>query len=353
MVRCMILLTLLLLPGYALSAEQQTKPRIVVLATGGTIAGVAASETQTVGYKAAALPVASLLAAVPELSRLADLRSEQVAQLDSKNMHAGIWLQLAERINHLLSGPDVDGIVITHGTDTLEETAYFLNLVVKSVKPVVLVGSMRPSTALGADGPMNIYNAVAVAASPVSRGKGVLVVLNDTINGAREVTKVNTFSLQTFQTPDLGALGYVQSGNVIFYRQPLRLHTVATPFDAAVMKNPPKVLILYGYAGSDGDMVEAAVKAGVVGIVYAGAGNGSIPDSAAKALAEARKKGVLVVRSSRTGSGMVARNGDQNDDLNDFIVADNLTPQKARVLLMLGRGVSSDTKRLQQLFDTF
>ncbi len=353
MIRILLLLTLLLLPGLVLAAPQPLKPHVTVLATGGTIAGAAPSSTQTVGYKAAVVTVDHLLIAVPGLKELAEITGEQLFQIDSKNMTPEHWLPLARRVNVLLADKKVSGVVITHGTDTLEETAWFLNLVVKSDKPVVLVGSMRPSTALSADGPLNLYDAVAVAASPASRGKGVLVVLNDTINAAREVTKTSTFSLQTFHTPDLGALGYVQSGRPLFYRQPLRLHTTATPFDVNSLKQLPKVALLYGYAGADGESIEAAVKAGARGIVYAGAGNGSLSDKAQQALFEARKKGVLVVRSSRTGSGMVARNGEVDDDALGFVVADNLSPQKARVLLMLGLSVTDDTDRLQQFFTAF
>lgn len=343
------LLCMLVVPSHA----GPPKPVVVVLATGGTIAGAAPSATQTVGYKAAVITVDHLLAAVPNMKDLAEIRGEQVFQVASENMTPQHWLLLARHVNQLLADKEVSGIVITHGTDTLEETAYFLNLVIKSEKPVVLVGSMRPSTALSADGPLNLYDTVAVAASPASKGKGVLVVLNDTINAAREVTKTSTFSLQTFHTHDLGALGYVQSGTAFFYRQPVRLHTLATGFDVTGIKQLPKVVILYGYAGSDGEMVEAALRAGVTGIVYAGTGNGSLSDSAKQALAAARAKGVQVVRSSRTGSGMVARNGEVDDDRFDFIVADNLSPQKARVLLMLGLTVTRDTKRLQQFFEQY
>ena len=352
-IRLALLVSVLLIIVTPLHAAPKAKPVVVVLATGGTIAGAAPSATQTVGYKAAVVTVDNLLAAVPSLKDLADVRGEQIFQIASENITPEQWRILALRVNSLLADKDVSGVVITHGTDTMEETAYFLNLVIKSEKPVVLVGSMRPSTAISADGPLNLYNAVAVAAAPESSGKGVFVVLNDTINPAREVTKGSTFSVQTFHTPDLGALGYVQSGRPLFYRQPLRRHTVSTPFNAESAKAMPKILILYGYAGSDGEMVEAAVKTGAAGIVYAGTGNGSLSDQAKKALAAARKKGVQVVRSSRTGSGMVARNGEVNDDEFGFIAADNLTPQKARVLLMLGLAVTTDTGRLQEFFQRY
>jgi len=329
------------------------KPRISVLATGGTIAGAAPVATQTIGYQAAVLPVGEVLASVPDLGRIADIHGEQVVQIASENMNPDIWMRIARRCEDLLSRDNADGIVITHGTDTLEETAYFLNLTLKSRKPVVLVGAMRPATALSADGSLNLYNAVATAASPLTRGQGVLVVMNDTINAAREVTKTSTFSVETFRSPDLGALGYIKSGRVHLYRGPSRRHTTDTPFYLKNIEKLPKIEILYGYAGSGTAAVEAAVKAGVAGIVYAATGNGSLPEAAKAALAAASKKGVFVVRSSRTGSGMVARNGEVNDDALGFIAADNLNPQKARILLMLALTATQDAKVIQQYFDTY
>ena len=333
--------------------QPAAKPRIMVLATGGTIAGAAPTATQTVGYQAAVLPVGEVLASVPDLVGIADIQGEQVVQIASENMNPDIWMRIARRCEELLGRDNADGIVITHGTDTLEETAFFLNLTLKSRKPVVLVGAMRPATALSADGSLNLYNAVATAASPIARGQGVLVVMNDTINAAREVTKTSTFSVETFRSPDLGALGYVQSGRVHLYRGPSRRHTTDTPFYLRNIDKLPKVEILYGYAGSGTAAVEAAVKAGAAGIVYAGTGNGSLPEAAKAALASARKKGVFVVRSSRTGSGMVSRNGGVNDDDLGFIAADNLNPQKSRILLMLALTATRDAKVIQQFFDGY
>ena len=208
-------------------------PNIVILATGGTIAGTGATSTTTVGYTAAKVGVERLIEAVPELKKVANVRGEQVFQVASENMTNDLWLKLGKRVNELLAQSDVDGIVITHGTDTLEETAYFLDLVVKSSKPVVLVGAMRPSTAISADGPVNLYNAVLLAASPEAVGKGVLVALNDQIQAGRDVTKTNTSTADTFRTPDLGFLGYMQDNRAHFYRAPTRKHTVETEFDIA------------------------------------------------------------------------------------------------------------------------
>ncbi len=335
------------------AAPPTVKPRIMVLATGGTIAGAAPAATQTVGYRAAVLSVTDLLAAVPEMKKIADVRGEQVTQMASENMSPDIWLRIARRCEELLGRNDVDGIVITHGTDTLEETAYFLNLTLKSRKPVILVGSMRPATALSADGPLNLYNAVIAAASPLAAGRGVLVVMNDRVHTAREATKTSTFSVETFRAPELGALGFIQSSRLHLYRTPARLHTTDTPFHLQKINKLPKVEILYGYAGSGGAAVEAAVRDGAEGIVYAGTGNGSLSSEAKAALAAARKKGLFIVRSSRTGSGMVARNGEVNDDELDFLAADNLNPQKARILLMLSLTATRKTTVIQQYFSEY
>ena len=232
-------------PG-AWAREPNKLANVMILATGGTIAGSGATSTTTVGYTAATVGVQTLLESVPELKKVASVRGEQVFQIASENMTPQHWLTLAKRVNTLLAQDDVDGIVITHGTDTIEETAYFLNLVVKSKKPVVIVGAMRPATAISADGPINLYDATAVAASPDAAGRGVLVVLNDQINAAREVTKTNTFTTDTFRAPDFGLLGYVQGGRPYFYRASARRHTVDTEFDVSNLEALPQVDILYG-----------------------------------------------------------------------------------------------------------
>lgn len=328
-------------------------PKVVLLATGGTIAGTGATSTTTVGYQAAKLPVESLISAVPELKNIANITGEQVLQIASENMTNEGLLKIAKRVNEVLAQPDVNGVVITHGTDTLEETAYFLNLVTKSRKPVVVVGAMRPATALSADGPLNLYNAVAIAGSPEAVGKGVFVSLNDQISAAREVTKTNTTSLNTFQAHDIGYLGYVELGKPYFYRMPIRKHTVATPFEVSTLTSLPQVDIIYGYGNNRPVMLNAAIADGAKGIVYAGVGNGSIPVQLEPAAIAASKKGIIIARSSRTGAGRVVRNGEEKDDENGFIVTDNLTPQKARLLLMLGLTITSDPQKLQEMFYTY
>ncbi|HSF47479.1 MAG TPA: type II asparaginase, partial [Burkholderiales bacterium] len=299
--------------------EPQAKlANVMILATGGTIAGTGATATTTVGYAAAKVGVEQLIEAVPELKKVANIKGEQVFQIASENMTNDHWLKLAKRVNALLAQPDVDGIVITHGTDTIEETAYFLNLVVKSKKPVVLVGSMRPSTAISADGPINLYNAAILAGSPEAAGKGVLVALNDQINAGRDVTKANTSTVDTFRAEELGMLGYMQGGKPYFYRLPARKHTSESEFDVMKLDALPKVDIVYGYANNTRVPLDALVSAGAKGIVHAGVGNGSLFTEVKEGLIEARKKGVVIVRSSRTGNGLVARNGEANDDELDF-----------------------------------
>jgi L-asparaginase type II len=334
------------------TAEQQQPPlpNVTILATGGTIAGTGATATTTVGYKAATVGVAALIAGVPELAKVARVSGEQVFQIASENMTPDHWLRLARRVNELLARDDVAGVVITHGTDTLEETAYFLDLVVKSAKPVVLVGAMRPSTAISADGPMNLYNAVALAASREAVGRGVLVCMNDRIDAARDVTKTDTVNLDTFRSPELGFLGVMEGGRPVFYRATTRAHTTATEFDIKDLRELPKVGIALAYAGSGRVAIDALVAAGVKGIVNAGVGDGSLSVEAKAALVEARAKGIVVVRASRIPGGAVARNGEADDDALDFVVADNLSPQKARVLLTLALTRTSDTREIQRMF---
>ena len=263
-----------------------------------------------------------------------------------------VWLKLADRCNKLLAQDDVKGVVITHGTDTLEETAYFLNLVVKSDKPVVLVGAMRPATAISADGPVNLLNAVKLAASPKAVGKGVLVAMNDQIDGGRDVTKTNTTNVATFKSPELGALGYFTGGEPYFYKESLRKHTKSTVFDVSGLKELPRVDIVYTHVNDDRVLVDAAVKAGAKGIVYAGSGMGSIHKDAEPGLAEAVKNGVTVVRASRVGNGMVVEGSKEWTD-EGFLNGDNLNPQKARVLLQLALTKTSDPKAIQKMFDEY
>ena len=336
----------------AASEAAHALPRIAVLATGGTIAGSAADAANTSGYQAGVVGVDRLLEAVPALSGVAQIQPEQVASIDSKDMALALWATLAQRVNALLASDDIDGVVITHGTDTLEETAYLLHLTVKSSKPVVLTAAMRPSSALSADGPLNLLNAVTVAASPAAQGQGVLVAFNNRIHSARDVVKTSTYAVDAFQSPEVGALGWVQDGRVEFQRKVVRPHTVDTEF--VIGTKWPNVEIVVSYAGASRIGVDALVAAGVRGIVVAGTGNGSIHASVQQALADAVSQGVVVVRSSRVGSGHVMRNGAASDDALGFVTAGSLNPYKARVLLMLALAAGgTGPVALQKIFDTY
>jgi len=326
-------------------------PKIKVLATGGTIAGAQATQADA-GYKSGTFSVDDLIKAVPQLKNLAELSGEQVANIGSQTMNHAVWLKLAARVNEVLQSDDVDGVVITHGTDTMEETGYFLTLVVKSDKPVVLVGSMRPATAISADGPINLYNAVALAGSPEAKGRGPLVVLNDTIHYAREAQKMHTTHMDTFDSPNRGIAGVLNTGKATFYSYITTRHTTKSEFslDGLTVANLPRVEVVYSFANLGGEIIDSLVQQGVKGIVLAGVGDGNTTDAALAALEKAARKGVAVVRCSRTGSGIVDRNVEVNDDKLGFIAGMELSPQKARILLMLGLGKTSDVKKLQQYF---
>ena len=333
-------------------AMAQDLPSIRILATGGTIAGTASTNTQMTGYQAGALAIQTLIDAVPAIKDIATVSGEQIVKIGSQNMTDEVLLRISKRCNELLADPNVKGIVITHGTDTLEETAYFLNLTVKSDKPVVLVGAMRPATAMSADGPLNLLNAVKVAVAPESRGKGVLVAMNDVINGARDVTKTNTTNVSTFKSPELGALGYISAGVPQYFRASTKLHTAATEFDVSKIGSLPRVDIVYSHVNDDRVMTDAAVAAGAKGIVHAGTGNGSIADRTDEGLAEAVKKGVVVVRSARVGNGVTTKSVQKWTD-HGYLEGNSLNPQKARILLQLARTVTNNPKEIQEIFNRY
>ena len=344
------ILAILALPA---SSGPASSRKIRILATGGTIAGAQSAASEP-GYKSGTFSVEDLIRAVPKLKDLADLSAEQVANIGSQNMNHEVWLKLAARINDVLKG-DTDGVVITHGTDTMEETAYFLSLVIKSDKPVVLVGSMRPATAIGADGPANLYNAVALAANPDAKGRGPLVVLNDEIHYAREVQKMNSTQLDTFKSPNRGRAGVMNTGQAHFFYPNNARHTTQSEFsvEGLAAKDLPRVEIVYSYANAGREIVDHLVGKGAKGLVLAGVGDGNSTDPLMAGLAEAAKKGVAIVRSTRTGSGLVVRNVEVDDDALGLIAALELNPQKARVLLMLGLLKTQDPKRLQEYFSVY
>jgi L-asparaginase len=345
------LLTIVLLIVGLLSFGQTAKlPNVVILATGGTIAGAGASSTGS-AYTSGQVKIEAMIDAVPNIRSLANLRGEQLANVGSQDMSVKVWLDLANRINELLATPEVDGIVITHGTDTQEESAYFLNLVVKSDKPVVLTGSMRPSTALSADGPLNMYNAVALAANPTAKGYGVMVVMNDEIHAAHDVKKMISTPVQTFQSPQEGLIGTVIFGQILFFHKPHGRHTLNSEFSVQGVTALPRVDIVYTCADVSPDLIDLMVGAGAKGIVVAGVGDGNMNAGTLEAAKKATAKGVPVVRATRVPIGAVLINGEIVDKDYGTVSSDELNPQKARILLMLSLLKKDRTREdLQRLF---
>ena len=344
---------LLLFPVAAQAKETETKTKlanVVILATGGTIAGAGASAANSATYQAAKVGIEQLIAGVPELSQIANVRGEQVMQIASESINNENLLQLGRRVAELADNKDVDGIVITHGTDTLEETAYFLNLVEKTDKPIVVVGSMRPGTAMSADGMLNLYNAVAVASSKDARGKGVLVTMNDEIQSGRDVSKMINIKTEAFKSP-WGPLGMVVEGKSYWFRLPAKRHTMDSEFDIKNIKSLPDVEIAYGYGNVSDTAYKALAQAGAKAIIHAGTGNGSVAAKVVPALVELRKQGVQIIRSSHVNAGgMVLRNAEQPDDKYDWVAALDLNPQKARILAMVAMTKTQDSKELQRIF---
>jgi L-asparaginase len=332
-------------------------PRVALIVTGGTIDSVGVDRLDLAWYLEAGqrLPEGELLERLPELSEIAEVTEVPFERIPSQAITFGYWINLVNTIHQLFESDRADGIVISHGTNTLEETAYFLHLTLKSDKPVVIVGAMRPSSGVSADGYLNLINAVRVAGAPQSRGKGVLVVLNDTIHSARDVTKTATYRVETFQGRDLGPLGYSDAdGRVLYYHQPVRPHTVASEFSIDQLGDGtdlPRVDIALSYVGADGSAIDAAVAAGAKAIISAGTGAGRPTPGEDAALGRAREKGVLVCQSTRVGSGRTVQS--PKAKARGDIGADNLVPWKARILLTLGLVKTSDFMELQRLFDTY
>jgi L-asparaginase len=322
-------------------------PRVVVLATGGTIASTYDEE---IGALRAALTGDEIVSAVEGLSDIARVSVEQIANVNSRDMTPAIWLELARRANALLAEADVAGIVVTHGTDTLEETAYFLDLTVTSEKPVVVVGAQRAPTMYDTDGPRNMLDAVRVAISEEAVGMGTMVVMNGQINAAREVTKTNTLDVETFQTLDFGLLGVADIESVRFYRTPFRRQTIPLPPDARELAN---VVIISEYAGSDGRAIELLLEDGNLdGLVVAGLGLAHVSTPTLRALERVRRAGLPVVVASRVPTGRIVPLYANNIDLLNMgaVQADNLSPWKARVLLLVAMTRTTEVEELRGLF---
>jgi L-asparaginase len=325
----------------------KTSPRVIILATGGTIAGSGESATKA-AYTAGKVPIDELLSAVPQIHDLGKITGEQIASIGSQDMNVVTWLKLSKRINEIFKNNEADAVVVTHGTDTQEETAYFLDLTVMSDKPVVIVGAMRPSTAMSQDGNRNLLDAVMVAADSKSQGKGVIVAMDEKIFDARDVTKTSTTNLETFQSRNFGPIGLIYDGKVNYYYQSLK--NPSKKFDVTKLSTLPQVEIVYGYADASPITVTCLASSGAKGLVYAGMGNGNFGEPVGKALAEASKKGITVCRAGRAGSGRITLDNEVKDAELGFVVADDLNPQKARVLLMLSLTETSDRAKVQQNF---
>ena len=329
--------------------REKIRPRVILLATGGTIAGSADSSTGS-GYASGQVSVAAMMDAVPEIGDIAEISGEQLANVGSQDMTFTILLDLADRINALLADNGISGVVVTHGTDTMEETAYFLNLTVKSRKPVVLTGAMRPATAVSADGPLNLFNAVAVAADPEAVERGALVVMNDRIHGAHSLTKTNTTSVETFLSPLNGLIGTVNYGKTRYFRRPFRRHTYLSKFSVEGVAALPRVDIIYACIDMPADLIDSSVSSGTKGVVIAGDGNGNMNAPTLERASRAAEAGVVIVRSSRVPTGRVGRNVEVDDDRHGFIASDEFNPAKARILLMLALLKERSLVEIQQLF---
>ena len=329
-------------------------PRIALVATGGTIAGAGApaGSGPSAAYRAGVVAADALIAAVPGLDRLAALSAQQLFQIDSADFTDAHLLSLARRVADLCAQDDVDGVVITHGTDTMEESAYFLHLTVKSSKPIVLTGAMRPGTAPAADGPANLLHAVAVAAHPSAAGRGVLVVMNEEVHSARDVAKVHAMRLDAFASPH-GPLGLGVEGAPRWYRAVTRPHTLQSEFDIADIDALPLVGVVTSHGNMRREVYDAWVAAGARAIVHAGFGGGTVPDDLKPVLAALCAGGVPVVRASRVGAGPVIRNASFDDDAWGSVAADDQNPPRARLLAALALTRTQDVAELQRIFNSY
>lgn len=328
------------------------KPKIRILATGGTIAGVSASATSS-AYGAGQVGVQTLIDAVPQIKDLADVSGEQIVNIGSQDMNDEVWLKLAKRINQLLNNEGYDGVLITHGTDTMEETAYFLSLTVHSNKPVVLVGSMRPSTAISADGPANLYNGVCALVDPSSKGQGVMVCMNNELFEAKSVVKTHTTDLATFKGGLYGETGYVYNGKAIYLHKPVAKQGLGSEFNVDNLTALPKVGIVYGYANCSPLPMQSFVDAKFDGVVLAGVGDGNFYKDVFDVALKAQNSGMQIVRASRVPFGPTNLNGEVDDAKYHFVASLNLNPQKARVLLMLALTKTKDWQKIQQYFSEY
>ncbi|MFI3269166.1 MAG: asparaginase [Rikenellaceae bacterium] len=330
-----------------LFAKGAELPKVVIIATGGTIAG-AADKSVTTQYKAGVLSVEQIVASAQGVDEIAQIETAQFLNIASQNLSSEKQLELAAFVTKTLGREDVTGVVVTHGTDTMEESAYLLSLLVSSAKPVVLVGAMRPSTGLSADGSANLYSAVVTAVSPQSRGRGAMVVMNDEVILARDVMKFNTIKTDAFRAPNSAPVGSVIDGEVEY----LYPAVDRSSFDR-IPKSVGKVAILYGHVDSEPKLVDFLVSQGYKGIVFAGVGHGNTNDATLDALAKAVKSGIAVVRASRVPTGVVTSQGEVDDERYGFTSSGRLNPAKARVLLSLALAeATGNNRQALKIFDT-
>ena len=341
---------MLMLLALVFTLTLSAKPKIRIIATGGTIAGVSASATSS-AYGAGQVGIQTLIDAVPQIKELADVSGEQLVNIGSQDMNDAVWLKLAKRINQLLSG-DYDGVLVTHGTDTMEETAYFLSLTVHSDKPVILVGSMRPSTAISADGPANLYNGVAALVDPSSKGHGVMACMDNQLIDAKSLIKTHTTDCATFKGT-YGEMGYVYNGKPYYIFEPTYKHTTRSIFNVDNLEKLPQVGIIYGYANCSTLPIEAFFKADFDGIVLAGVGDGNFYKDVFDVAVQMQESGTQIVRASRVPTGPTCLNGEVDDSKYHFVAALNLNPQKARVLLQLALTKTRDWQQIQKYFQEY
>ncbi len=347
-----LMILFLIIQVQAQTQAQKPLPRVIILATGGTIAGAGAAADRA-GYTAGKIPIDDLIGTIPSVKKIANISGEQIASVGSQDMTIEIWKKLAIRANEIFAKNEADAIVVTHGTDTQEETAYFLDLVIPSDKPVVLTGSMRPATAISADGPKNLYDAITVAINPETKGRGVLVSFNEGIYDAREVMKMSTTKTNAFDAPNTGAIGQAYDGRVEYYSKAVREVNPPKPIVLTTDTKLPRVDIVYMYADAPADQIDFLISKKVDGIVIAGVGNGNFNKAYMEAVKRAVAANIIVCRASRAPSGRVVLHDEINDDELGTIVSDDLTPQKARVLLMLALTRTKDKKQLQEIFFTY
>ena len=325
------------------------KSRIYIIGCGGTIAGRAGAADELLGYQAGEVSVAELIASVPALAEYASIAGEQYCNIDSSSMTEELLTGLSARIQAVADRDDVDGIVVTHGTDSMDETAYFLNLTVHTHKPIVIVGAMRPATAISADGPLNLLEAVRLAACPEAGDYGVLQLMNSSICAARYVEKTDTTHVHAFSDGQLGYVGFMQDGVPVFYQKPLRKHTYTSEWTCQAGKRLPAVWIIYCHIGMSEDLIEAALAAQVEGLVLCGLGHGNLPLYLKEGLEKALGQGVVVVRATRASGGIVS----PVPQWPGVVGADNLSPQKARLLLQLILEKTHDPEAVQQYFQLY